>query len=164
MIGPIHPGVTLREDFMEPYGLSANSLAKALGIPQNRVSDIVRGRRGITADTALRLEHFSYRCSDLIAGVADIVSALRRGDGRQGRPDRRPQVSHRAGRQGSQVRFEFGKDLFNGIEVRTVRWQVEELAPTASIAWRTPATLWHARLSRTTRSPGWRVGARTCST
>ena len=56
MIGPIHPGVTLREDFMEPYQLSANSLAKALGIPQNRVSDIVRGRRGITADTALRLE------------------------------------------------------------------------------------------------------------
>ena len=57
MIGPIHPGVTLREDFMEPYELSANSLAKALGIPQNRISDIVRGRRGITADTALRLEH-----------------------------------------------------------------------------------------------------------
>ena len=56
MIGPIHPGVTLQEDFMEPYQLSANSLAKALGIPQNRVSDIVRGRRGITADTALRLE------------------------------------------------------------------------------------------------------------
>ena len=57
MIGPIHPGVTLREDFMEPYNLSANGLAKALGIPQNRISDIVRGRRGITADTALRLEH-----------------------------------------------------------------------------------------------------------
>ena len=56
MIGPIHPGVTLREDFMEPYKLSANGLAKLLGIPQNRISDIVRGRRGITADTALRLE------------------------------------------------------------------------------------------------------------
>lgn len=56
MIGPIHPGVTLREDFMEPYELSANGLSKALGIPQNRISDIVRGRRGITADTALRLE------------------------------------------------------------------------------------------------------------
>ncbi len=41
---------------MEPYKLSANSLSKALGISQNRVSDIVRGRRGITADTALRLE------------------------------------------------------------------------------------------------------------
>ena len=56
MIGPIHPGVTLREDFMEPHGLSANRLARALGIPQNRISDIARGRRGITADTALRLE------------------------------------------------------------------------------------------------------------
>ena len=56
MIGPIHPGVTLHEDFMEPYGLSASGLARALDIPQNRVSDIVRGRRGITADTALRLE------------------------------------------------------------------------------------------------------------
>ena len=56
MIGPIHPGVTLYEDFMQPYGLSANGLARALDIPQNRVSDIVRGRRGITADTALRLE------------------------------------------------------------------------------------------------------------
>lgn len=56
MIGPIHPGVTLRKDFMESYRLSANGLAKALGIPQNRISNIVRGRRGITADTALRLE------------------------------------------------------------------------------------------------------------
>ena len=41
---------------MKPFGLSANGLSKALGIPQNRVSEIVRGRRGITADTALRLE------------------------------------------------------------------------------------------------------------
>ena len=57
MIGPIHPGVTLREDFMEPLDLSANGLAEALGVPQNRISDIVRGRRGVTADTALRLEH-----------------------------------------------------------------------------------------------------------
>lgn len=56
MIGPIHPGVTLREDFMEPFELSANGLSQALGVPQNRISDIMRGRRGITADTALRLE------------------------------------------------------------------------------------------------------------
>ena len=56
MIRPIHPGVTLREDFMEPLELSANGLAEALGVPQNRISDIVRGRRGVTADTALRLE------------------------------------------------------------------------------------------------------------
>ena len=56
MIGPVHPGVTLHEDFMKPFGLSANGLSKALAIPQNRVSEIVRGRRGITADIALRLE------------------------------------------------------------------------------------------------------------
>ena len=56
MIGPIHPGATLREDFMEPHGLTAGGLARALGIPRNRIGDIVRGRRGITADTALRLE------------------------------------------------------------------------------------------------------------
>ena len=56
MNGPIHPGATLREDFMEPHGLGASGLARALGIPRNRVGDIVRGRRGITADTALRLE------------------------------------------------------------------------------------------------------------
>ena len=56
---PIHPGVTLKQDFMEPLGLSANALAGALMIPPNRISDIVRGRRNITADTALRLDkHF----------------------------------------------------------------------------------------------------------
>ena len=52
----IHPGITLREDFMEPYDLSASRLARDLGVPQNRISDILRGRRGVTADTALRLE------------------------------------------------------------------------------------------------------------
>ena len=41
---------------MKPLGLSADSLSNALGIPQNRISEIVRGRRSITADTALRLE------------------------------------------------------------------------------------------------------------
>jgi len=55
-IHPIHPGVTLREDFLEPYGLRANKLAEMLDVPQNRISEIVRGRRGISADTALRLE------------------------------------------------------------------------------------------------------------
>ena len=53
---PIHPGVTLYEDFMEPFKLSANKLALILGVPQNRISEIIRGRRGISADTALRLE------------------------------------------------------------------------------------------------------------
>ena len=56
MIGPVHPGVTLREDFVEPRGLSAIRLAKALGTSRNRIGNILRGLCGITADTALRLE------------------------------------------------------------------------------------------------------------
>lgn len=52
---PIHPGEILKEEFMEPMGLSASALAKALGIERSRMAAIVRGTRGITADTALRL-------------------------------------------------------------------------------------------------------------
>ena len=52
----IHPGITLQEDFIEPLHLTANKLAKIIGVPQNRISEICRGRRGISADTALRLE------------------------------------------------------------------------------------------------------------
>ena len=55
---PIHPGETLLEDFMKPLGLSANRLAKALCVHPNRISEIVRGRRDITANTALRLERY----------------------------------------------------------------------------------------------------------
>lgn len=50
-----HPGEVLHEEFMAPRGLSANKLSEMLGVPSNRISDIVRGRRGVTADTALRL-------------------------------------------------------------------------------------------------------------
>ena len=52
---PIHPGVTLREDVMGELGLSANQVSRSLGVPANRISEILRGRRSITADTALRL-------------------------------------------------------------------------------------------------------------
>jgi len=51
---PIHPGELLRED-MEALGLSARALAEAIAVPHNRISAILRGRRAITADTALRL-------------------------------------------------------------------------------------------------------------
>lgn len=51
---PIHPGEQIALD-LEDIGLSANQLAQALDIPQSRLSEIIRGRRGITADTALRL-------------------------------------------------------------------------------------------------------------
>lgn len=57
-LSPVHPGEVLKEDFMVPYGLSSNALARALGVTPARINDIVRGRRGITADTALRLARF----------------------------------------------------------------------------------------------------------
>ncbi len=54
----IHPGEILREEFMLPLGLSSNALAKALGVTPARINEIVRGKRGITADTALWLARF----------------------------------------------------------------------------------------------------------
>jgi addiction module HigA family antidote len=55
MLPPIHPGEILREEFMHPLGLSSNALARRLGVTPARVNDLVLERRGITADTALRL-------------------------------------------------------------------------------------------------------------
>ena len=55
---PVHPGEILREEFMSPLGLSMNRLALDLRVPVTRVADIVNERRGITADTALRLARY----------------------------------------------------------------------------------------------------------
>ena len=55
---PIHPGEVLLKDFMEPLGLSQYRVAKDIGVPALRVSQIVRGQRSITADTALRLARY----------------------------------------------------------------------------------------------------------
>jgi len=52
---PIHPGETIKFDVLEPLGMSVNQLAKALSVDAARLNEIVRGRRGISADTALRL-------------------------------------------------------------------------------------------------------------
>ncbi len=51
----MHPGEILREEFMKPMGLTAYRLAKDIAVPLPRVHDVVRGKRGITADTAIRL-------------------------------------------------------------------------------------------------------------
>jgi antitoxin HigA-1 len=53
-----HPGEILVEEYMKPLGLSANALAQAIDVPGNRISDIVRGRRDVSADTAIRLGRF----------------------------------------------------------------------------------------------------------
>ena len=55
---PVHPGEILREDYLIPLGTNANALAKALNVPAPRVNDIVRERRGVSADTAMRLARY----------------------------------------------------------------------------------------------------------
>ena len=58
VLNPITPGEILREDFMETMDISINQLSRDLDVPPNRISEIVNGKRGITADTALRLERY----------------------------------------------------------------------------------------------------------
>src|SRR5712671_2064214 len=52
---PVHPGEILRDDYLIPLGMSARALANALRVPPPRINDIIRERRGVTADTAMRL-------------------------------------------------------------------------------------------------------------
>ena len=58
LLDPITPGEILREDFMAPLDISINQLARDLSVPPNRISEIVNGKRAITADTALRLQRY----------------------------------------------------------------------------------------------------------
>lgn len=82
---PVHPGEVLREDYLVPLGMSANALAAALRVTPARINGIVRERRGVTADTALRLaryfggdaqswlnpqSRFDLRTAELAAGKA----------------------------------------------------------------------------------------------
>ena len=53
-----HPGEILDEEFLRPLGLSQNALSKAISVPSNRINELVRGRRGISADTDLRLSRY----------------------------------------------------------------------------------------------------------
>lgn len=69
LLDPIHPGEILAEEFFKPAALSANALAKALGVPVTRISEIVRGRRGISADTALRLARYFGTSAELWLGL-----------------------------------------------------------------------------------------------
>ena len=57
-LNPVHPGEILKHEFMEPFGLSSNRLAKHIGVTPARINEIVRARRGITAETALRLAKY----------------------------------------------------------------------------------------------------------
>lgn len=55
---PVHPGEVLLEDFMKPHGLTSYRVAKDIGVPALRINQIVRGERGVSADTALRLARY----------------------------------------------------------------------------------------------------------
>ena len=57
-LDPLHPGEVLQKEFLEPMGLSQNKLAMALHVPARRINEIVLEKRGITADTALRLARY----------------------------------------------------------------------------------------------------------
>ncbi len=58
LLTELHPGRTIAEEILQPLGMSVNALAKELHVPVSRLNDIVRGRRGISADTALRLSRY----------------------------------------------------------------------------------------------------------
>ncbi len=66
---PIHPGEILREEFMLPLGLSQNALARALNVPPRRINEIVLEKRGITADTALRLARCLGTTAEMWTGL-----------------------------------------------------------------------------------------------
>ena len=66
---PIHPGEILREEFMKPRELSQNALARALHVPPRRINEIVLEKRGITADTALRLGRYFGTSAELWTGL-----------------------------------------------------------------------------------------------
>ncbi|MBS0505947.1 MAG: HigA family addiction module antidote protein [Proteobacteria bacterium] len=88
---PVHPGEVLREDYLKPVGMSANALARQLHVPASRINDIVLERRGVSADTALRLSRFfggdaqswlnlqtayDLRCAELDEALQTSVSGI----------------------------------------------------------------------------------------
>ena len=83
LIDPIHPGEILMEDFIEGFGITQHKLAVSIGVPPRRINEIVHGKRGISADTALRLakyfgtsaefwinlqSHYELDCAEDLAG------------------------------------------------------------------------------------------------
>ena len=67
----IHPGEILKEEFLEPFGISAYKLSKDIKIPQTRISQIIKGNRRITADTALRLSVYFGNSPQFWLGLQD---------------------------------------------------------------------------------------------
>lgn len=91
---PVHPGEILREEYLRPLGMSANALALALRVPAPRIKEIVRERRGITPDTALRLARYfggdarSWLNLQSAFDLRTVEVASREAIEREGRPAR----------------------------------------------------------------------------
>ena len=66
---PSHPGEVLREDFLKPLGLSQYALAKAIGVSQIRISEVVNAKRAVTPDTALRLARYFGTSAEFWIGM-----------------------------------------------------------------------------------------------
>ena len=66
---PIHPGEVLLEEFLKPMGISQNRLAINIGVPARRINEIVLGKRGVSADTALRFERFFGTSAEFWLGL-----------------------------------------------------------------------------------------------
>lgn len=66
---PIHPGEVLREEFLQPMGLTAHALAVAIQVPAPRINDVVRERRAVTVDTALRLAKYFGTSAEFWMGL-----------------------------------------------------------------------------------------------
>lgn len=68
-LDPIHPGEILDEEFLKPMAISQNRLARDIDVPPARINDIVHGRRGVTADTALRLSKYFGTSAEFWLGL-----------------------------------------------------------------------------------------------
>ena len=67
---PIHPGEILREEFLVPLAMTPHALSQAIRVPATRINDIVNGKRGVTADTALRLARYFGNLARVLAQFA----------------------------------------------------------------------------------------------
>ena len=100
-------------------------LTKVEKLPTNQEACFRCDEKGGAFDISGDLEQFAFYCSEAVASVANIVGTRGGGDRRESRAHRQPQAGHRAGCHRAQARFELGKNLFDGIEVRAVGRQVE---------------------------------------
>jgi len=92
---PVPPGEILKEEYLKAYGLTANALAQAIGVPANRITAILKAQRGITGDTAIRLGAFFGTSPDLWMNLQKAYE-LRRAEKTIGPRARRMIEKHRA--------------------------------------------------------------------